>query len=406
MALTKRDIDALKPGPRRTPYPDGKVPGLSLVVAPNGTKSFVLQYRPLGSGIPKRITIGRYGVLTLEQARDIAKDELAKVRRGEDPAEQRRIQRVEKKRAITWATYAPLYIKHASERGNPRKRRAMVPKRSWAEDQRRLEKYVLPVWGRRRLTDVTEQDVRRLHRSIEGRIEANRVVALISVAYATAAYLGYVDKGVNPAADTPLNDEGQGRTRVVSVAEMPRLLAAIAAAAEPLRSLWLLYLLTGLRRGELLALTWDAVDWDRRVLHVTQTKQGRPHVLPATDAVAELLRAQPRMLGNPHVFPSPVKPGAAWHPHAVKQAWVRLRKRAGMPDLTLHDLRRTVAASMADNGESELIIAAVLGHAAQSVTTRHYAHVAHDPVRGALERHAARVMAVYAALPAPAAAVK
>jgi integrase len=395
MALTKREIDALKPGPKRQPYPDGKVPGLSLVVAPNGTKSFVLQYRPLNSGIPKRITVGRYGTVTLQQARDIALKELAKVRNGEDPAEERKQARVRDKTEITWKDYEPIYVEQARDHGTPRKRREMKPKKTWAEDKRRLDKYVVPAWGRRRLADITEQDVRRLHRSIPRKFEANRVVALVSVAYTTAAYLGHVAKGFNPAVDVPLNDEGHGRTRVASTAELKTLCAAIHGDAEPLRSMWLLYLLTGFRRGELLGLTWSDIDWERRVLRVEQTKQGKPHILPATDTVLALLKEQTRMVGNTHVFGSPVIPGAAWHPHAVKRAWSRLRKRAGMPELRLHDIRRTVAASMADAGESELVIAAVLGHTAQSVTAKHYAHVQLDPVRAALERHTGRVMAVY-----------
>jgi integrase len=395
MALTKRDIDALQPGPKRQPYPDGKVPGLSLVVAPSGVKSFILQYRPLNSAIPKRLTIGRYGVITLQQARDMAQDELAKARRGEDPAEERKQARARDKAEITWKDFTPVYVEQAREHGTPRKRKEMKPKRTWAEDERRLNKYVVPAWGRRRLADVTEQDVRRLHRSIPRKFEANRIVALISVAYTTAAYLGYVPKGFNPAVDVPLNDEGHGRTRVASSAELRTLCAAIRDDAEPLRSMWLLYLLTAFRRGELLGLRWSDVDWERRVLRVEQTKQGKPHVLPATDTVLELLKEQPRTVGNPHIFGSPVIVGAAWHPHAVKQAWARLRKRAGMPEFRLHDIRRSVAAAMADAGESELVIAAVLGHAGQSVTAKHYAHVQLDPVRAALERHTARVMAVY-----------
>jgi integrase len=396
MPLTKRKLDALTydpAGPKTQVHYDGAdVPGFGVLVTVTGVRTFILKYRPNGSSIPKRLTIGRYGALTLAQAREIARDELHAARKGDDPAERKRTARLDEKRSITVEGFAPIYLENARTRGNPGKKRR--PKKTWREDERRIHKYVIPALGKRRMAEVTKADVRKLHNRIEAKYESNRVLALVSVMFEAARMLGYIeDEATNPARGVATFEE-KSRDRFVTETEMPRLMAAIDEEDNPhLRAAFMLYLLTGFRRGELLGLRWPDVDLDRRLITLPDTKAGRPHHLPLSDPAVAILQGLPRMVGNPYVLPSPVLPGKPMHGHSVKQVWARIRKRAGLPDVRLHDLRRTVGSWLALSGVSLPMIGAVLNHT-QPSTTAVYARLQDEATRGALEAHGAKIAAL------------
>jgi integrase len=396
MGLTKTQVDALTYDPtgpkQQVAYDTGGVPGFGVVVSPTGVKTFILKFRTNASTIPKRLTIGRYGELTVDQARDIAKDALHDARKGEDPVAAKRQARIEERRGITVETFAPIYVENARTKGNPAKER--TPKKTWKEDERRLNKYVIPAIGKLRLDKVTPADVRRLHNSIAGKYEANRVLALVSVMFAAAAMLDYMHEDArNPAKGVSAFKEEE-RDRFVTETEMPRLMAAIMEEANPhLRAAFLLYLLTGLRRGELLALRWKDVDLQRRVIRLAQTKQGKPHTVPLSSPAVAILEKLPRLPDNEFVIASPVREGHPWHGHAVKKAWARVRERAELADVRLHDLRRTVGSWLALSGVSIQMIGQVLGHSNPD-TTAIYARLQDDATRSALEQHGDKLAAL------------
>lgn len=396
MPLTKSAIDRLVFDPSgaklQMHYDHAGVPGFGVIVSKSGVKSFVVQYRPNGTGAPRRFTLGRYGVLTLDQARNLAKDVLHSARKGDDPSETRRNKRLEQKRAVTLRDFVPIYIENARTAGNPARKRR--PKKTWREDQRRLEKYVVPKLGMRRLTDISKADVTRLHSAITARYEANRVLALASVFFEAARMLGYLDDTApNPCKGVQQFEE-KSRERFVSEAEMPALLEAVNAETNVhIRAAFVLYLLTGLRRGELLALRWADVDLQRRVIRLHDTKAGRPHEVPLALPAVALLTGLPQLLGNPFVIASPRAAGQAWHGHAVKQAWNRVRIRGGLEDVRLHDLRRTVGSWLAMSGASLPLIGKVLNHSNASTTTV-YARFQDDATRAALEQHAEAIVAL------------
>src|SRR5690606_22621618 len=139
-------------------------------------------------------TLGPYGALTLHQARDLAAQILLEARTGKDPQGERQQARRERETAVTVSDFAAKYVAEARTRGQPRTGRPRRPKKTWAEDQRRLNKYVVPAIGRKRLDEVTEDDIRRIHGGIEGIYEANRVLALLSVFFESARMLGHLPK--------------------------------------------------------------------------------------------------------------------------------------------------------------------------------------------------------------------
>ncbi len=181
------------------------------------------------------------------------------------------------------------------------------------------------------------------------------------------------------------------RDRWVNPEEWPRLAQAIDT--EPgvyvRMALWL-YLLTGMRKTELLSAKWTDIDWQRQELRLGETKAGRIHYVPLSAPAMAILRDLPRIEGNPYILPGHM-PGRPLR--NINTPWERIRKAAGVEDVRLHDLRRTVGSWLAQSGNSLHLIGRVLNHSNQS-TTAIYARFGQDHVRQALEEHAARIMGV------------
>lgn len=193
------------------------------------------------------------------------------------------------------------------------------------------------------------------------------------------------------------------RDRWVTPEELPKLAAAIAR--EPnlyIRAALWLYLLTGVRKTELLKARWDDVDFVRCALRLPETKAGRIHYVPLSAPAVAILQALPRQEANPYVLPGQ---RAGQHVVNVDDSWQRARKEAGVEDVRLHDLRRTVGSWLALAGNSLPLIGRVLNHT-DPKTTAIYARLGDDPARQALADHAERITAIagewFPARPLPA----
>ncbi|MEN8374404.1 MAG: tyrosine-type recombinase/integrase [Gemmatimonadota bacterium] len=389
MGLTKRGIQALEydpAGPAQQIAYDGQIPGFGLRVYPTGRKAFVLRYRT-PSGRTRLLTLGKYGVLTLDQARARARKALVEVGDGGDPVAALRGPKPDDVRA-----FAERYI---SEHAKPHR------PGSWREDRRRLEKHLIPAIGHLRLADVTRTDLAALHARIGARtpVEANRVLQVARAMFSKAIAWGELPEGrANPATLDRHGSRGvkafkeRNRERYVTPKEMPRLMEAIDA--EPniyIKAALRLFLLTGLRRSELLRSEWSDIDLEARRWRVVRKGGDVDSVYLSAPAV-EILEQLPRQAGNPHVFPGRSRGSALT---SIDKSWRRVRAEAGCEDVTLHDLRRTVGSWMATAGVSLQVIGQVLGHAPGDVAaTAIYARLAQDASREALEQHGARLMAV------------
>lgn len=376
--LTKRIIDALTYQSRGNAafyVWDSEIKGFGVRVFPSNRKAFLVTYR---SGGRKRfLTLGTYGRdLTAAQARSRAMEMLGQVARGGDPAERKR-QRAQGE------TMRDLCGAYMTRHGNAKK--------SAADDRRRLDRYILPAWAGLKVTSIKRPDVAALHTKIGKRApyEANRILALCSKMFNLARSWGFVPEGhPNPAADIDRFKE-QKRDRWITPEELPRLAQAINE--EPNQSarfaLWL-YLLTGARKSEVLRARWKDVSFERAELRLSDTKAGRVHYVPLSSPALALLKEIPRQEGNPFILPG-LKTGA--HLVNVAKPWNRVRKAAGVEDVRLHDLRRTVGSWLAQSGNSLHLIGRVLNHSNAS-TTQVYARFGEDHVRAALEQHGARIM--------------
>ena len=396
--LTRTTVEKAQPTGTRYKLHDSDVAGFSLVVSPSGKKSFYLRYRVGGGrgGAIREPKIGDLTTMTPEQARKIARDWQAEVRAGGDPGGKRR----EERAAPTVAALCARYLRDHAD---------LHKKASSAEHDRSLiRNWVLPALGRKKVAEITRDDVVRLHTKMKDRpVQANRVLALLSKGFNLAEVWGMRPDGSNPTRHVKKYREVK-RERYLSQDEAQRLNAVLDQAerdgclmaprpggtlgprpiAPAVVTAIRLMLLTGARSGEILTCRWEWVDMDARMIRLPDSKTGKK-VIYLNDAALDVLRRAPRVPDNPFLIPGG-KPGT--HMVNLKDPWAVIRAAAGFDDLRLHDLRHSFASFAVAGGLSLPIIGKLLGHSQPSTTAR-YAHLADDPVLAAAELTGGRIAA-------------
>jgi len=373
--LTDRIVKALRaPVSGNKLHYDAEVKGFAVRVTAAAARAFVLNYR--AGGRERRYTIGSFPDWSTTAARKEAGELKKLVDRGKDPMGERHDDRAAPTVGDLINRYTADYLPKLRESTG----------RDYAAI---LEKIVRPELGRMKLADLRHTDVDRLHRTVSRRApyRANRMAAVLSRAMSLAVKLGWRDD--NPVKGIERNQE-ERRYRYLTGDELRRLTEALAVhpsqqAANAVR----LLLLTGARRGEALAATWDQFDlatgiWIKPSSH---TKQNREHRVPLSAPARQLLadmRAEADRLGKTsrYVFPARTGDGPL---SDIKTSWATLCRAAGIERARLHDLRHTYASVLVSAGLSLPIIGALLGHT-QPGTTARYAHLTDDPLRAATER--------------------
>jgi integrase len=388
--ITKRTVDALQPNGRDQFLWDADLKGFGLKVTAGGSKVYILQYRNGGRGAAtKRVTIGRHGALTPEQARKEAARLLGAVAQGSDPAAVRAAQKV----APTVAALADRFLaEHVATKSKPR---------TAIEYRRLLENTVLPAIGRKRVRDVSRADISRLHHERSDKpYDANRALAVLSKMFTLAEKWGERPDGSNPCRYVERYAERK-RERMLSAEEFGRLADALKASA---RSPYIvaavkLLIFTGARLTEILDLKWEWIDFDRGEARLPDSKTGAKTLhlpAPALAVLADL----PRVEGNPHVIVGNVAGARLVN---LEKPWRAIRKAAGLHDVRLHDLRHAFASVAASSGMGLPIIGKMLGHT-QAATTHRYAHLASDPVKAAAATVAGKIADAMQGTAAPAGA--
>ena len=375
--LTKKKIDNLEYDPDRSATQiiwDTRLPNFGIRIYESGRKSFVIRYRN-EHGRKQYMTLGKYGIYTLNEARSEAMEKLVEADKGKDPANERR----QKLNAATMDELAKAYIeKHAKPR-----------KKTWKKDKLRLERHILPRWGNRAPAKIKHPDVDKLHRIIgkkEGKVyEANRLLEIISKMFNFAANHGYISRDKeNPAKHVQRWPE-ERRKRRLARNEAPAL--ADAVDSEPQlkkRNLFWMYLYTAARRSEMLGVKADDVDLEKQEITFRDTKNGSDHTLPLSDQALKRAEELKENTNGPYLFPGSSEGDHYKYPD---RPWNRIRDRAGLEDLRIHDLRRTVGSWLTDLGYSEYIIKNILNHSVPDVTGV-YARPSLNSIRQALQDYA------------------
>ena len=379
--LTKRLVEGIEPQAQVIVVWDSKIPGFGVRVRPSGRRVYILKYRNR-QGRQRKPNIGLHGVFTVDEARKLAGQWLRDVGHGLDPAAARQADR--KMPAVK-----ALAERYLTDHAEVRKRPSSV-----ANDRRLIEKRVLPAIGSVGVNAVTRTDIDRLHQSLRKTpYEANRTLALLSKMFNLAELWGLRPDGSNPCRHIKRFKE-QKRERFLSADELGRLGEVLVEAEKAqaelpsvMSCIWLL-IFTGCRLSEILTLRWDDVDFEAQCLRLPMSKTGSKVVHLGAPAL-EVLAGIDRVEGNPYVI---VGQKARTHLVNMQKPWRRIRKRAGLDDVRLHDLRHTFASFGAGAGLSLPIIGKMLGHT-QPQTTQRYAHLAPDPVKQAVVEVSATIAA-------------
>jgi integrase len=362
---------------------DSQVTGLALRITP-GVKSWVWAGRvathrdATGKKAYRRVTIGHFPEMGLAKARRLATGIRLEVEQGGDPEKVLRPMGDE-------ATFEVLVKEYMERHARAHKR-----ERSVRDDEYYLEKYVPKGWRQRTLSAISRDEVERLKLSLKrdrGPYPANHTVRLLRSMFNLARDWGML-KADNPAARVKLFKE-ERRERFLSPEELERVNRSLLE--EPMwqwKAYFPLALLLGLRRSELLTLRWEDVDLTMQTLKLPQTKAGRPHLLPLPSPAVQIFEGLPSRGHSEWVFPSDRVDGHIVEPG---KAWQRIRERAGVAQVRIHDLRHTLASWLIAQGYTLQLIGRALNHR-QTSTTERYAHLALGPVREALERNAQLMM--------------
>lgn len=350
---------------------DTAVKGFGCRVTAAGGRAFILNYRRKADGRERRYTIGSFPDWSTAPAREEAKRLKREVDGGGDPVGAQQ----ESRGAATVADLADRFLREYVPRKRPSTQR---------DYRQQIAVDILPAIGAMKVAAVSFADIDDLHRKISKRapVHANRVVALASRMFGMATRWGW--RADNPVRGIERNTEHR-RSRYLTGDELARLASALAnlrdvAAANAVR----LLLLTGARRGELLAARWGDFDlvagvWTKPG---STTKQKSLHRVPLSDVAVRLLIEMRRQVGDADwLFPS----GRGGHRTNVDDAWNALRKAADIPDVRLHDLRHSFASISVSAGASLPLIGSLLGHSTPTTTAR-YAHLFDDPARRAANR--------------------
>ena len=380
--LTKRLVEAARPGECLS---DNEARGFRLIVSPTGTRRFVASYRVGSKGKASMKALGSYPTLSIEAARAAAREVLELARKGLDPQASRN--------APTVAELARVYLdEHALERN------LAV---GTVRDARALLAIVTAALGKRRVSEVTITDMRKLHgdvrrdgiaRGTKGNYQANRLLAVVSKCFALALERGW--RADNPCKGIAKFPEDQ-RWDNLSEAQVGRLLDACGEyealggdGADAVR----LLLFTGARLREVLRAEWLHFELERGIWNKpsAHTKTKRQHRLELEGPALRLLQS---MAGHKrhHTYLFPGNPDlrrkgapvdiATGQPKGVapradlKRPWQAICALAGMEGVRLHDLRRTTASFMLSGGASLATVGKALGHT-QASTTQRYATLA------------------------------
>lgn len=356
--------------------PTKVVRGFGVRTTSAGAKAFVLNYRVAGQ--ERRLTIGSFPSWSVIAARTEARRLRVRIDQGDDPLAEREAERT----APTVRELAQRYI----EEWLPKKRLG-----SQRDDRAMLRSWILPALGNKKAASIRPADIEALHGKVTrngGPIRANRVVALLSKMFSLAVRWEYVEH--NPCRGAVERNAETRRKRYLSAAEIARLSEALVACpSQPAANAIRLLLLTGARKTEVLAATWDQFDleagtWSKPA---ASTKQKTDHHVPLSAPALQLLAEIKATARSEYLFP-----GRDSLRHLdIKTSWEWVRDAAGFEDVRLHDLRHSFASILVSAGASLPLIGALLGHSNPATTAR-YAHLFLDPQRAAAERVGEAIM--------------
>jgi len=371
LKLTKRNIDAIGNPERQTEYRDTELKGFTLIAYASGRKQFTLRY--LMDGRRKTFKIGDYGKLTPDAARDKAKELFGKIAKSIDP----QVEQAATDALPTMGEWIDTYLEDVRQR----KKRPDSDERylGWAKAR----------YGKKRIDKVTRTDVHTHMQQLKklGRTNttANRYHASVRSCLNEACREGHIQ--YNVSANIRHYPEPTPRSRVLTDKEMESMLAAIDGLDDSFVQTALHMLIeTGARKSEVLSAAWNDIQFEDGLWRLPDTKSGKPQIVPLSANIMAQLRLLPH--AGDWLYPAGTGDG---HRQDIKRHWDKVRKAAGIPDVKLHDVRRTFGLHVTRSAGLH-VASKLLRHSSIKVTEDHYAPLGVDELRAALEKHSAEIV--------------
>ncbi len=364
--LTKAVIDRSPNKPKDYIIWDDIIAGFGCRIYPS-KKTFVYSYRSPINKKSSCIKIGVYGSITVDEARIQAKKFAHSVQIEKiDPKELKKAKQVEAQQSITfgefWQVFTEKYIKQHHKPSTINR------------DSSRIKNYILPFFGKKYITEIERKDILEFTNSLSNGTSAKCLI-LLGCAFNQAELWEYRPRNSNPCRGVPKHP-GKMMNRFLSDNELERLDQVLAerngtdADSNYTIAVFRLLIYTGCRLGEVLSLKWDDVNLKENFIHLKDSKVGERGI-PLNESAKNVILGLQKKPDNPYVF---CGSKAGYHLIKVHNTWNRIRKKAGIPDVRIHDLRHSFASFALKKGVSLYGVSKLLGHKNIATTTR-YAHL-------------------------------
>ena len=365
--FTREALNNIKiPTEKQNIYRDTKEKGLFLIVSYGGSKTFYLGKKI--QQLYQKIKIGRFPELSITEARTRASELKGEIAKGYNPAEERA-------RLLKELTFKDFYDKYLNEYSK-------INNKRWKDYAASVDRYAKHLYPRK-ISTIQKIDIQELFNNLTktGKYGANRFLEILSPVFSKAIEWGLIK--VNPVIGIKKHQE-QSRDRYLTREEIPQFFTAIAEEKnQVMKDFFLIALYTSVRKDNLLTMKWEQVSFTDKQLYLPETKNGDPHRLPLLDQAVEILKARKEQSDSIWVFPS--ESSSSGHLQEPKKAWKRICKKAGIENLRIHDLRRTIPSWMAMTGANQYVIGQLLNHR-DPRSTAIYTRLATDTAREYMQK--------------------
>ena len=374
---------------------DSVIPGLSCRVSARGTGTFTLRYR--AGGVRRSVKLGRFGVMTIDQARKRARELLGEVATGIDPVAAMQQDRAAMRlvdllgRTGDEGWFLSEYVYTAGKLSTSKTPTGIY------NDRCNIERHLRPRVEllRMPIADVRVEHLLAIKRSVSRGVWP-KLRDILRVCFAHALECEAVSQNITTRKALRA-EPGRKMERFLAPKERAKLEDALSVALtippqngglspHVVRAIRLC-LYTGMRRGEVIMLRWEMIDWDRSVAKLPTSKTGAKEVPLSSHALAYLRSERGRARAG---LVCATESNTAICPRNLTRAWMTIRAKCGLDDMRLHDARHSMASDLLAAGAPLAVIGKVLGHKQVSTTAR-YAHLADDELRRHLERGAKRI---------------
>ena len=393
--LTDRKLQALRRKGKRYDVMDTDVPGFGVRVSEIGQKTFILIARYPGSPNPTRRALGEYPALSLQKARERARDWRELIQKGLDPkTEEERLRRTElRKQQTTFASVAEDFIE-----------RHVKGQRKATDTEREIRKELIEHWDSRPIASITRQDMVGLIESIARRPAP--YTAHIVLGHARSLFNWAINRGTYGLETSPcdrvkpstLIGAKQPRQRVLSDAELAAVWNNSEALGYPFGPLYQLLLLTGARKSEVADARWSEFDLKKKIWTVPpeRFKSNASHLIPLSDQALTIIEALPRFTKGDHLFTTTygAKPVSGFSKGKAQLDKLMKDDIGTIAPWVIHDIRRTVRTRLASLKISDLVAEMVIGHGRKGIQRVYDQHTYEDEMRDALKQWASRLRSI------------